>query len=724
MILCIAEKPSVAKDIAEILGARSRKDGYWEGNGYWVSWTFGHLCTLKEPHDYKENWKYWKLEDLPIIPPNFGIKVVDDNGIQKQFKCIENLVTQCTEVINCGDAGQEGELIQRWVLLKAKCNKPIKRLWISSLTEEAIKEGFRKLKDAKQYDNLYAAGSARAIGDWLLGINATRAFTKKFGQGKATLSIGRVQTPTLAMIVQRQKEINAFTSSEYWELKTIYRDTEFLCQIERLTNEEKANKGLEYLKQHEFEVTSFEQKEGKEGNPRLFDLTGLQVEANKKFGFSADDTLKNVQSLYEKKIVTYPRVDTTYLSEDIYPKVEGILRNMQYYKRFTDPLLQKPIPKSKAVFDDKKVTDHHAIIPTGVNPSGITPAENQIYDLIAKRFISVFYPECKVSNTMVLGQVGTLVFKATGKQILEPGWRVVYEENRKSNMEHGRDAIKESNPGSMLHAQGSNDEERVLPTFTEGEKGPHAPLVHKGKTSPPKPYTEATLLRAMETAGKQVENEEMRELMKDNGIGRPSTRANIIETLFRRKYIEKNRKNILATQTGMDLIDTIQNDLLKSPELTGNWERKLRLIEKGEYELDTFKQELFKMVRDVTDEVIFNNHRKIQVEPVAAVSAGEKKARAPKAPKEKPSLETLDCPKCKSAKLMKGKTAIGCGNFKECGFKIPFELLGKKLTETQLLDLIQKGKTGVIKGFTVPGSSATRDGRLLLDGSFNVGMSA
>ncbi|MFN5844627.1 MAG: DNA topoisomerase, partial [Flavobacteriia bacterium] len=415
---------------------------------------------------------------------------------------------------------------------------------------------------------------------------------------------------------------------------------------------------------------------------------------------------------------------TTYLSEDIYPKVEGILRNMQYYKRFTDPLLQKPIPKSKAVFDDKKVTDHHAIIPTGVNPSGITPAENQIYDLIAKRFISVFYPECKVSNTMVLGQVGTLVFKATGKQILEPGWRVVYEENRKSNMEHGRDAIKESNPGSMLHAQGSNDEERVLPSFTEGEKGPHAPLVHKGKTSPPKPYTEATLLRAMETAGKQVENEEMRELMKDNGIGRPSTRANIIETLFRRKYIEKNRKNILATQTGMDLIDTIQNDLLKSPELTGNWERKLRLIEKGEYELDTFKQELFKMVRDVTDEVIFNNHRKIQVEPVAAVSAGEKNARAPNAPKEKPSLETLDCPKCKSAKLMKGKTAIGCANFKECGFKIPFELLGKKLTETQLLDLIQKGKTGVIKGFIVPGSSATRDGRLLLDGSFNVGMSA
>jgi DNA topoisomerase-3 len=728
MILCIAEKPSVAKDIAEILGARSRKDGYWEGNGYWVSWTFGHLCTLKEPHDYKENWKYWKLEDLPIIPQNFGIKVVDDAGIQKQFACIERLVQECSQVINCGDAGQEGELIQRWVLLKAKCTKPTKRLWISSLTEEAIKEGFEKLKDAKQYDNLYAAGSARAIGDWLLGINATRAFTKKFGQGKATLSIGRVQTPTLAMIVQRQKEINAFTSSEYWELKTNYRDTEFLCQIDRLNSEEKANKGLEYLKQHEFEVTSFEQKEGKEGNPRLFDLTGLQVEANKKFGFSADDTLKHVQSLYEKKIVTYPRVDTTYLSEDIYPKVEGILRNMQYYKRFTEPLLQQPIPKSKAVFDDKKVTDHHAIIPTGVNPSGITPAENQVYDLIAKRFIAVFYPECKVSNTTVLGKVDKLVFKATGKQILEPGWRVVYEEQGARSKEQGL-SPGEGERGDALSQPrwgGHAEEERVLPTFTEGEKGPHEPFVHKGKTSPPKPYTEATLLRAMETAGKQVEDEEMRELMKDNGIGRPSTRANIIETLFRRRYIEKNRKNILATQTGMDLIDTIQNELLKSPELTGDWERKLRLIEKGEYQPEVFKQELYKMVREVTDEVIFHTHRQISVASTSLSSSSQtekpKKERAPRAPKEKPSLESLDCPKCKAAKLMKGKTAVGCSNFKECGFKIPFELLGKKLTEAQLLDLIQKGKTGVIKGFVVPGSSEKRDAKLVLDGSWNVGL--
>ena len=708
MILCIAEKPSVAKDIAEILGARNRKDGYWEGNGYWVSWTFGHLCTLKEPHDYKENWKWWKLEDLPIIPQNFGIKVVDDPGIQKQFKCIENLVAQCESVINCGDAGQEGELIQRWVLLKAKCNKPIQRLWISSLTEEAIKEGFKKLKDSKQYDNLYAAGSARAIGDWLLGINATRAFTKKFGQGKVTLSVGRVQTPTLAMIVQRQKEINAFTTAEYWELKTTYRDTEFLCQIDRLTSEEKANKGLEYLKQHEFEVTSFEQKEGKEGNPRLFDLTGLQVEGNKKYGFSADETLKLVQSLYEKKIVTYPRVDTTYLSEDIHPKIEGILKGMQYYSRFTAPLLQKPIPKSKTVFDDKKVTDHHAIIPTGVNPSGISPVEQQVYDLIAKRFIAVFYPECKVSNTTVLAKVGTLDFKVTGKQIIEPGWRVIYDEP-KSQIPNNESQIKE-------------DEERVLPIFEKGEKGPHTPIVHKGKTSPPKPYTEATLLRAMETAGRQVDDEEMRELMKDNGIGRPSTRANIIETLFRRKYIEKNRKNILATPTGMDLIDTIQNELLKSPELTGNWERKIRLIEKGEYELEVFKQELFKMVRELTDEVIFNNYRKIQVEPLPSAAETVKKERAPRVVKEKPALDSLNCPKCKTAKLMKGKTALGCSNYAVCGFKIPFEILGKKMTESQLLDLLEKGKTGIIKGLIIPGKTEPVNGKLTLDGSFNIGI--
>ena len=711
MILCIAEKPSVAKDIAEILGAKNRKDGFWEGNGYWVSWTFGHLCTLKEPHDYNERWKYWRLEDLPIIPPSFGIKVVDDPGIQKQFSCIERLVQECDMVVNCGDAGQEGELIQRWVLLKAKCSKPTKRLWISSLTEEAIRDGFNQLKEASQYDRLYAAGSARAIGDWLLGINATRAFTAKFGKGKATLSIGRVQTPTLGMIVQRQKEINAFTSAEYWELKTTYRDTEFNCQIDRLTNEEKANKGLEYLKQHPFEVTSFEQKEGKEGNPRLFDLTALQVEANKKFGFSADDTLKLVQSLYEKKVVTYPRVDTTYLSEDIYPKVEGILKRMDRYQGLIGPIVEKPIPKLKSVFDDKKVTDHHAIIPTGVSINGITPAENQVYDLIARRFIGVFYPECKISTTTVLGKVGQLEFKTSGKQILESGWRVVFEEKGKRDQQS-----EETEDHSINKVQ--ETEEKVLPEFKEGESGPHKPFIHKGKTSPPKYYTEATLLRAMETAGKQVDDEEMRDLMKDNGIGRPSTRANIIETLYRRKYIAKQKKNIVATQTGMDLIDTIENELLKSPELTGQWERKIRLIEKGEYDAAVFKNELYQMVREVTDQVIFSTNRQINL--VAQPVIQEKIVKDKRPAKEKVKIEELDCPKCKQAKIMKGKTAGGCGQFSVCGFKIPLELAGKQLTESQLIDLLTKRRTGIIKGFQVPGQDNPFQAKLILGEDLNV----
>jgi DNA topoisomerase-3 len=702
MILCIAEKPSVAKDIAEILGAKNRKDGYWEGNGYWVSWTFGHLCTLKEPQDYKENWKYWKLEDLPIIPQSFGVKVVEDPGIQRQFTCITRLVNECEMVINCGDAGQEGELIQRWVLLKAKCQKPVKRLWISSLTEEAIQEGFKSLKDAKDYDNLYAAGSSRAIGDWLLGINATRAFTVKYGQKKITLSIGRVQTPTLAMIVQRQKEINAFVSNEYWELRTIYRETEFLCQIDRLHSEEKANKGVDYLKLHPFEVTSFEQKEGKEGNPRLFDLTGLQVEANKKMGFSADETLKLVQSLYEKKLVTYPRVDTTYLSEDLHPKIPNILRGLQYYSKLTAPLLAQSIPKSKTVFDDKKVTDHHAIIPTGIVTSGITPPENQVYDLIAKRFIAVFYPECKIATTTVMAKVDKLEFKASGKQILEPGWRMVYANEKNTD-----------NQGDL-----KKEEERVLPVFEQGETGPHEPFAHKGKTSPPKPYTEATLLRAMETAGKQVEDEEVREMMKDNGIGRPSTRANIIETLFKRKYIEKVKKNIYATQTGIDLIDTIDNELLKSPELTGQWEKKLRLIEKGNYQPEQFKQELYMMVREVTDGVIFSDRKRIDVE----VKPPQKNA-SPKAKKEKKEpleLTSMQCPKCKSAPILVGKSAVGCSNFNVCGFKIPFLLMGKKLTDSQLKDLISKGKTNSIKGFINPGTSEQIQGRLIIDKNWNI----
>ena len=598
MKLCIAEKPSVAKDLAEILGAKIRHDGYFEGNGYCVTWTFGHLCSLKDPEDYNPNWKYWKLEDLPIIPAQFGIKIKGDKGVEKQFQTIKTLVAKASEVINCGDAGQEGELIQRWVLLKAQCKVPIKRLWISSLTEEAIKAGFSKLKDSKDFDNLFAAGNSRAVGDWMLGINGTRLYTKKYGKDKLVLSVGRVQTPTLAMIVNRQKEINAFSSEEYWELKTSYRETEFLCQIDRLKSEEKAKKGLEYLLNKPFEITSFEQKEGKEGNPRLYDLTSLQVEGNKRFGFGAEQTLNLIQSLYEKKLVTYPRVDTTYLSEDLHPKIPSILGNLKDYKRFTEILLQKAIPKSKTIFDDKKITDHHAIIPTGISPSGISMDEQKIYDLICRRFISVFYPECKVSNTNVLGKVDALIFKATGKQIISSGWREVYEDLKEEKVDEAE--------AKELKKEPKETEEKILPIFVKGESGPHTPEIHKGKTSPPKYYTEATLLRAMETAGKLVENEEMRELMKENGIGRPSTRANIIETLFKRKYIEKKKKNLIATETGMNLIDTIKSDLLKSPELTGQWEHKLRLIEKGKYDPQTFKNELFKMVRELSDEVIFN----------------------------------------------------------------------------------------------------------------------
>jgi len=583
MKLCIAEKPSVAKDLAQILGANARHDGYFEGNGYLVSWTFGHLCTLKEPQDYKEHWKYWKIEDLPIFPDKFGIKIKNNQGISKQFELITKLVAKASEVINCGDAGQEGELIQRWVLLKAKCSVPVKRLWISSLTEEAIKNGFKKLQDASKYDNLFAAGNSRAIGDWVLGINGTRLYTKKFGKDKTTLSVGRVQTPTLAMIVKRHHEIAQFKVEHYWELKTTYRETEFTCQIKRLNSKERAIEGVEYLKDKAFKIISYKQKEGKEGNPRLYDLTSLQVESNKIFGHSAEETLKSIQNLYEKKLVSYPRVDTTYLTEDLHPKVSGILGNLKDYAHLTAPVLDKPIKKSKSIFNNKKITDHHAIIPTGIQAQGLQGIELEIYDLICKRFIAVFYPVCKVSNTTVLGKVEKLDFKTSGKQILDPGWRVVYEE---------KNAAKKS-------------DEKELPLFKKGEEGPHTPFFHEGKTSPPKYYTEATLLRSMETAGKLVDNEDMRELMKENGIGRPSTRANIIETLFKRKYIERKKKNIHATSLGIALIGTIQNELLKSPELTGQWEYKLRQIEKGSYSPLEFKQELYTMIRKLTDEVIF-----------------------------------------------------------------------------------------------------------------------
>ena len=698
MKLCIAEKPSVARDIAKVLGATTPKSGYMEGNGYCVTWTFGHLCTLKEPHDYAEHYKSWDLIFLPIIPKNFGIKLIDNNGVEKQFQTIEKLVQECDEVINCGDAGQEGELIQRWVLQKAKCDKPMKRLWISSLTEDSIKEGFENLKPAEDYKNLYLAGNARAIGDWLLGINATRLFTKRFGGNKGVLSIGRVQTPTLAMLVQRQKEIDAFTQEEYWELKTKYRDVLFSASIDRLKTLEKAEKGLEYLKKNQFEIVSFEIKEGREKNPRLFDLTGLQVEANKKYGFSAEQTLNYIQSLYEKKHTTYPRVDTTYLSENLYPKIGGILRSMTIYSELISPLLSQPIPKTKAVFDDTKVTDHHAIIPTEIPPSSnLSREEKLVYDLVARRFIAVFYPECKISNTLVEGQVGTIPFKASGKQILEPGWRIIYAKDKKDQSEKD---------------EKDKDEEQTIPEFFVGEKGDHEPLIHQGKTSPPKPYTEATLLRAMETAGKQVEDEELREMLKNNGIGRPSTRANIIETLFRRKYIEKKRKNLIATQTGIELIDTIEDELLKSPELTGEWESKLRKIEKGEYEANLFKEELIEMVTTLTQKVINGKAKVINFEE-------EKPAPKEKKPREKTEIiwEETGCPKCKTNNLMKGKTAIGCSDYKGCGFKAPFEIFGKKLSDKQLQDLILKSKTSKLKGFT----GDREEGVLILNDDFSIG---
>ncbi len=706
MKVCIAEKPSVAKDIAKVIGANQKHDGYYEGNGFQVTWTFGHLCTLKEPQDYTSEWKNWDLNYLPMIPSSFGIKLIEDKGVSKQFKIIEKLVTgtDVEEIINCGDAGQEGELIQRWVLLKARTKAPMKRLWISSLTEEAIKEGFDNLKEGDKYFNLFSAGQARAIGDWLLGMNATRLFTKKFAPPKTVLSIGRVQTPTLAMIVQRQKEINAFVVDEYWELKTIFKEVEFNATIPRLKTEEKAKQGLDFIKDRDFEIIDFEVKEGKEKNPRLFDLTALQVEANKKYAYSAENTLKFVQSLYEKKFVTYPRVDTTYLSEDIYPKVIGILNKLSAYQELVRPLLAEPIPMSKTVFDNTKVTDHHAIIPTEIFPQGLSNEEKRVYDLIARRFIAVFYPECKVANTTVEGKVentnkdgilSAINFKATGKQILEMGWREVYAKDKKDD----------------------KSEEKIMPIFEIGEKGPHEPFIHKGKTTPPKHYTEATLLRGMETAGKQVDDEEMREIMKENGIGRPSTRANIIETLFRRKYIEKKKRNIIATQTGIDLIDTIQNELLKSPELTGVWERKLRLIEKGEYELEQFKQELIEMVCKLTHEVKTSYFRPISSHNQQLEVEKPKKERKPK---EDINIEDATCPKCKVHKLVKGKTAYGCSNFKECGFKIPFNFMNKKFTDKQLLDLLTKQKTGKMTGFIDSETNTKKSGKVVLDLNFEL----
>jgi DNA topoisomerase-3 len=684
MILCIAEKPSVGKELARILGANDRRDGYFEGNGYYISWTFGHLCTLKAPDDYSPEWKRWALSNLPMIPPRFQIKVIDNTGVQKQFNTIKYLIDQSSEIINCGDAGIEGELIQRWVLSLAQCNKPLKRLWISSLTDEAIKEGFSNLKDGKDFDLLYAAGNARAIGDWLLGMNASRLYTVKYANGKGVLSIGRVQTPTLALIVNRHNEILNFIPETYWELKTKYREVIFNSTKRKFANQEEAIKLLESIKDKEFEIVSSSKKKANEQPPPLFDLTSLQVECNKKFNFTADDTLKYIQKLYEQKFVTYPRVDTTYLPDNMHSKVKGILQELKPYANFTKEIIDKPIRKNKKVFDDSKITDHHAIIPTGVMPSGgLALQEKQVYDIITRRFIAAFYPDCVVSNTTVIGDVDGNEFSATGKVILEEGWRVLYP--KKDNDSNEEDDFE-------------------MPIFVKGEKGPHEPDLLEKQTQPPKYYTEATLLRAMETAGKQVEDPELRDLMKENGIGRPSTRANIIETLFKRSYVVRQKKNLVPTITGVELIKTINNELLKSVELTGQWEKKLRQIEKGEYQAQTFMAEMKQMVSDLVIEVmkesfstitISEENKKVQPEP-------SKKKEITKPIEKEAKTEDIICPKCNKGTILKGNTAFGCSGFKDgCNFRVNFELFGKKLNEKQIQTLIEKRKTPKIKGFVV-----------------------
>ena len=681
MILCVTEKPSVARDIASILGADTRRDGYYEGNGYQVSWTYGHLCELKEPGDYTDLWKRWSLGALPMIPQRFGIKLKDDEGIKKQFHVIETLIAAADEVINCGDAGQEGELIQRWVYQKAQCRKPVKRLWISSLTDESIREGFRHLQPASDFDNLYMAGISRAVGDWVLGMNATRLYTLKYAQSRNVLSIGRVQTPTLALIVTRQKEIEQFVPEDFWEIKTLYRGVTFNSTHGRFKTESDAGALVEQIKALPLTVTDVETKKGREAPPRLLDLTTLQVECNKKFGFTADDTLRIIQSLYEKKATTYPRVDTTYLSDDIYPKVPDILAAMAPYASLTSPLLALPsLPKSKKVFDSSKVTDHHAIIPTNVDPSHVamTPEEKKVYNLIAKRFIAAFYPDCEFDTTTVMANIGEHEFKATGKVIRIDGWRAIYKKDREDTQDK------------------TEDDNGNMPAMAKGESGPHQPALLKKTTQPPKHYTEGTLLRAMETAGRTVDDEELREAMKENGIGRPSTRAAIIETLYKRRYIRKERKSVVATQAGIQLIDTIKDPLLKSAKLTGLWENKLRRIEHGEFSAKQFADELKAMVQELVLNVLRDNSGgSIIVEtgkpkaPKAPTTVREKKPRAPRIK----SIEEIPCPVCGKGHLVKGRTAYGCSEFRNgCNTVYPFTEYPADLTPAKLRRLISKKK--------------------------------
>ena len=699
MIVCIAEKPSVAKDIARIIGANSARDGYMEGNGYQVTWTFGHLCELKEPDDYTPMWKRWSLSALPMIPQRFGIKLINDEGIKKQFSTIERLMQAADSIINCGDAGQEGELIQRWVMQKAQAKCPVKRLWISSMTDEAIKQGFAELKDQQEYQSLYLAGLSRAIGDWLLGMNATRLYTLEYGQNRQVLSIGRVQTPTLALIVNRQKEIDNFESEPYWVLATIYRNTQFTATSGKFTSKEEGEKAFSTIAGKPFTVTDVSKKKGTEAPPHLYDLTSLQVDCNKKFSYSADMTLKLIQSLYEKKFTTYPRVDTQYLTDDIYPKVPQILNGVSQAKIMSQqkylPLVQqlaasgKKLPKSKKVFDNSKVTDHHAIIPTGVPPTGLTDMEANVYDLIAKRFISVFYPDCKFSTTTVMGEVVNedgdkpekIEFKVSGKEILEPGWREVYAKDVKANDEEdtadGNGGASDSDGSSGSGNKKENVEERTLPSFVKGESGDHTPTLTEKWTTPPKYYTEATLLRAMETAGKFVEDEELRAALKENGIGRPSSRAGIIETLFKRHYIRRQRKNLMATPTGIELIDTIHEELLKSCELTGIWEKKLRDIEHKTYDPGQFINELKEQINQIVNDVLADNSSRITTTTEEDLKKKEpkKKKTAPK-PKKLPADDSIIgkvCPVCGQGTIIKGKTAYGCSNWKGgCKFRLPF----------------------------------------------------
>ena len=691
MKVCIAEKPSVAREIAKVLKANTRHDGYFEGNGYAVTYTFGHLCTLFEPNDYKPYWKRWDLNNLPMLPEKFKIKVNTDPGIQKQFKIIKGLFDKAEVVINCGDAGQEGELIQRWVMMEAGYKGKAQRLWISSLTEEAIKEGFKNLKASEDYDQLFYAGYSRAIGDWLLGMNATRLYTLKYGKDRQVLSVGRVQTPTLAMVVDRYQSILDFKPVPYWELQTTYRETLFRYEEGRFLSKEEGSVVAEKVKKEAFEVTSIEKKNGKEYTPKLFDLTGLQVYCNTKFGLTAEQTLNIAQKLYEQKLITYPRVDTTFLPNDVYPKVPSILKQLTKYEPLCKPLLNKKIKKSAKVFNDKKVTDHHAIIPTGMEMY-LSEEQGKVYDVITRRFIASFYPDCEVAHTHVYGKVDDYAFKTSGKLIISPGWKQVFQ----------------------LNEEDVDSDTSILPDFVKGEKGEHAPSFHEKETKPPNHYSEASLLRTMETAGKTMDDGEMRDLMKENGIGRPSTRASIIETLFRRKYIVRNKKQILPTPTGIDLINTIQNQLLKSAELTGRWEGKLKEIEKGAYHAGAF----IKQMKSMVDQLVYEVRSDQQARSIStSTEAPIKKASVTK--KNDSALQGYTCPKCEKGTLVKGSKAYGCTSFKNgCNFLLPFRFMDKKISENQYLRLLKKSETVLLKGFKDNGQKT--NGKLGFDKQFGL----